>query len=169
MSREYRPICLQCRQNMTIDTPDPCLGELSGVWSACCGHGYQTPFVSFQSQLHESLQGNDALNYFTKLGVGPTRPGGSAMRYTFNADHELLYVYLHELPIDHQTQLADRSIADLTANGELVGLEVLNLTDWQPDLTATQFGLDDTDLLFLHTLRTTCSQWQRIRLHNQTA
>jgi hypothetical protein len=59
---------------------DPCLGCLSGVLYACCGHGKPTGhphlvmdggggsmYVADHPQLHDE----EALEYFRSLGVGP--------------------------------------------------------------------------------------------------
>lgn len=35
---EIRP-CKKCGKVFGFNEPDPCLGELSGVINACCGHG----------------------------------------------------------------------------------------------------------------------------------
>lgn len=35
--------CVSC--GVLTDGPDPCLGVLPGVSSACCGHGVEEPYV----------------------------------------------------------------------------------------------------------------------------
>lgn len=32
-------ICPKCKKQRAVDGHDPCLGQLSGVQYACCGHG----------------------------------------------------------------------------------------------------------------------------------
>lgn len=74
---------------------DPCLGWLPDVAHACCGHGFsgerdpwgsgdgRRPFVVISPGCrphtspreipdHVHLEGDDALDYFRSLGVGPT-------------------------------------------------------------------------------------------------
>lgn len=38
--------CISCRRHVP-DGPDACLGTLSGVAHACCGHGITEPYVVF--------------------------------------------------------------------------------------------------------------------------
>lgn len=45
--------------------PDPCLGMLPSVDSACCGHGVKEPYVRV------TARGEDALRLFRNFGVGP--------------------------------------------------------------------------------------------------
>jgi hypothetical protein len=59
--------CVQCGAVADPDGPDPCVGMLPDVVSACCGHGVEEPYVL----LRFSLRGKEALNYFSKYGVGP--------------------------------------------------------------------------------------------------
>jgi hypothetical protein len=62
--------CRHCGLLATPDGPDPCLGMLPGVRSACCGHGIEEPYVAFLQQ-----RGQEALDFFAHHGVGPkTRP-----------------------------------------------------------------------------------------------
>ena len=62
--------CIQCGLLATSDGADPCLGMLPGVWSACCGHGIEEPYVMLLGH-----RGQEALDFFTHHGVGPkTRP-----------------------------------------------------------------------------------------------
>ena len=69
--------CVHCGLLAAPDGPDPCLGLLPGVVSACCGHGVEEPFVLFRfprrtrNPVWEGLRGQDALDYFAKNGVGP--------------------------------------------------------------------------------------------------
>ena len=37
--------CVECGLTAAPDGPDPCLGWLAGVASACCGHGVEAPYV----------------------------------------------------------------------------------------------------------------------------
>ena len=37
--------CVSCGATAAPDGPDPCLGVLPGVSSACCGHGVEAPYV----------------------------------------------------------------------------------------------------------------------------
>ncbi len=42
----YERPCVKCGLQPTgTQTPDPCLGELPGVVSACCGHGLEEPWM----------------------------------------------------------------------------------------------------------------------------
>jgi hypothetical protein len=59
--------CVQCGLRAGPDGPDPCLGLLPDVQAACCGHGLDEPYVL----VHRTVRGQQALDYFTKYGVGP--------------------------------------------------------------------------------------------------
>jgi hypothetical protein len=61
--------CVQCGRLAAPDGPDPCLGLLPGVRAACCGHGVEEPYV----WLHGTIRGQQALDYFSHYGVGPTK------------------------------------------------------------------------------------------------
>jgi hypothetical protein len=37
--------CAHCGEERTERGHDPCIANLPGVWSACCGHGVVTPFL----------------------------------------------------------------------------------------------------------------------------
>lgn len=37
--------CVECGCIAEPDGPDPCLGLLAGVSSACCGHGVEPPYT----------------------------------------------------------------------------------------------------------------------------
>jgi len=69
--------CVYCGMMATPDGPDPCLGRLPGVVSACCGHGVEEPYVLFrvprctQTPIRKGLRGEDARRYFSQQGVGP--------------------------------------------------------------------------------------------------
>ena len=68
--------CVRCGLLAEPEGPDPCLGRLPGVVSACCGHGVEAPYVLCQgpdagSERGPMLRGEDALGYFTRSGVGP--------------------------------------------------------------------------------------------------
>jgi hypothetical protein len=54
--------------------PDPCLGIIEGVVSACCGHARpDTAHVVFVGDdgTERSLYSEDALAFFRSCGVGP--------------------------------------------------------------------------------------------------
>lgn len=53
--------------------PDPCLGWLRDVVSACCGHGgHGQPYAMMVAAGEKTvLEDEDALRYFRSLGVGP--------------------------------------------------------------------------------------------------
>src|SRR5262249_18041864 len=65
--------CVQCGMVATPDGPDPCLGMLPGVVSACCGHGVEEPYLKFRlcHDRDAGLRGDAALHYFRAHGVGP--------------------------------------------------------------------------------------------------
>ena len=69
--------CVHCGMMAAPDGPDPCLGMLPGVVSACCGHGVEEPYVLFRfprcptTPAWEGLHGEDASRYFSQHGVGP--------------------------------------------------------------------------------------------------
>lgn len=41
--------CDSCSLFKTKGQPDPCLGELPGVDSACCGHGETEGYIKFEN------------------------------------------------------------------------------------------------------------------------
>ena len=59
--------CGLCGLLAEPDGPDPCLGTLGGVESACCGHGVEQTYLVFRF----AARGRKVLSYFSKLGVGP--------------------------------------------------------------------------------------------------
>jgi hypothetical protein len=84
--------CSECNWARNSAYPDPCLGWLSGVCHACCGHGggEAVPYVVFDevgkhdpvaarslrqcapSIIPDALYGSEALAYFRALSVGPS-------------------------------------------------------------------------------------------------
>ena len=45
----YEPVpCAKCGLGVVLGEPDPCLGELPGVWGACCGHGKRDGYIAFK-------------------------------------------------------------------------------------------------------------------------
>jgi hypothetical protein len=66
--------CVQCGVLAPPDGPDPCLGMLPEVVSACCGHGVEEPYLKFRMS-HDrdaGLRGEAARRYFRAHGVGPS-------------------------------------------------------------------------------------------------
>jgi hypothetical protein len=62
--------CVLCQRPETPEGHDPCLGTLEGVTNACCGHGDVIhAYVSYPNG--EVIRMQDALDLFTRLGVGP--------------------------------------------------------------------------------------------------
>ena len=57
--------CPKCNQYRNADNTDPCWGKLSGVQSACCGHGNERPFIMLDNG--KCLYGPDAEQYVNKL------------------------------------------------------------------------------------------------------
>lgn len=49
-TKEDRP-CIKCGKKPLANGEDPCLGNLPGVRSACCGHGVSKGFVMFDNGL----------------------------------------------------------------------------------------------------------------------
>lgn len=57
---DYERPCAKCGELAEKDGPDPCLGLLGGVSSACCGHGVENPYeISFDD--NEDIE-NDRRN-----------------------------------------------------------------------------------------------------------
>ena len=51
-----KTICQQChRQRKNKGDPDPCLGMLPGVVSACCGHAVGPGYIIFESMVGVSF------------------------------------------------------------------------------------------------------------------
>jgi len=65
--------CVRCGAAAAPDGPDPCLGMLPNVVSACCGHGVEEPYLKFHlsDDRHTGLRGDAALDYFRAQGGGP--------------------------------------------------------------------------------------------------
>lgn len=42
-------VCPKCRLPQTADGHDPCLANLPGVRFACCGHGVEDGYVTFEN------------------------------------------------------------------------------------------------------------------------
>lgn len=61
--------CIGCEQMCPIG-PDPCIGYIEGVSSACCGHGGTcTPYVVWGLGTKE-LRGAEATKFFESLVAG---------------------------------------------------------------------------------------------------
>ena len=61
--------CYLCRRQRPKDRgPDPCLGKLPGVVNACCGHGLQWGYVTFENGKTLVFDVRQAFQ-----AVGPTR------------------------------------------------------------------------------------------------
>jgi hypothetical protein len=69
------PRCKRCKQIHVPPRPDPCLGVLEGLGSACCGHGRDdhalAVLVDEDGNATDSLYGEEALAFFRSRGVGP--------------------------------------------------------------------------------------------------
>lgn len=78
------------------------------------------------------------------------------MRYTYNKEHGLLYVYLTQAEArpEEQIELLDGSVADVDASGDIIGIEVLSLFEWRPELVVKEFGLSGQFEEALQGLRT---------------
>ena len=66
---EERP-CVKCGEMPTEKGHDPCIAGLPGVENACCGHGVQRGYVSFEN-------GTTIRGRFTKV----RRKGGSNINF----------------------------------------------------------------------------------------
>jgi len=65
-------ICHACKQNIIWGEPDPCLGTLSGVKNACCGHGSPTDaYVQFESG--PTIRGMYGFDHVPMGDPGPPR------------------------------------------------------------------------------------------------
>jgi len=65
-----KEFCNHCQMKRTENGHDPCIGELSGVMNACCGHGEtDMAYVQFNHSEYKEepnkilLQGEKALKY----------------------------------------------------------------------------------------------------------
>lgn len=67
------------------------------------------------------------------------------MRWTYDANVGAMYVRISDLPVDHQVEVAQGVVYDVTANDELVGIEVLSTESITAAVAAApRFGLDET-------------------------
>lgn len=53
--------CGKCGEAFVEDGHDPCIANLPGVMNACCGHGYDTPYVQFWDD--SCVRGVEALEF----------------------------------------------------------------------------------------------------------
>lgn len=61
-------MCFRCNQQVIKGEPDPCLGMLPGVTSACCGHGKKEGYLLFEN----GKQINFQIRYIkNKMTPGP--------------------------------------------------------------------------------------------------
>ncbi len=68
------------------------------------------------------------------------------MRSEHDVTADAIYVHVIEAPIDHTEELEDGTIVDVSADGELVGVEILSASKgWSPDLVASKFHLSGFD------------------------
>lgn len=75
------------------------------------------------------------------------------MRYTYDQAEGLLYVYFGDGVPSEQVELDDGSIADVAEDGSLIGFEVLNLGEWNPDLAVKTFDVSEAQGKALAELR----------------
>lgn len=45
---EGKRLCPKCKRGPTKDGHDPCIANLPGIISACCGHGVEDGFILFE-------------------------------------------------------------------------------------------------------------------------
>ncbi len=45
--------CEKCRSALPRRGPDPCLGRMSDVSAACCGHGKYQPYIAIAGDINE--------------------------------------------------------------------------------------------------------------------
>jgi hypothetical protein len=62
--------CPACFELRTMAGHDPCIADLPGVYSACCGHGVVEPYVNIYGEMTR-LIGAAALDWFRRHGKGP--------------------------------------------------------------------------------------------------
>ena len=65
--RDAPPHCPKCGLARTPEGHDPCMSQIPGAVSACCGHGLEPPYVSFL--------GDAALRAIEWARNGGTEPG----------------------------------------------------------------------------------------------
>ena len=71
--------CTECGNKPTIEGHDSCIGTLSNIMNACCGHGGRNvPYVQFWS-FEDAMK----MDYIDKEDVGDTNciRGGKAKKY----------------------------------------------------------------------------------------
>lgn len=78
------------------------------------------------------------------------------MRWTYDSEVEALYVYLRDEPVLRQVSVEDRFVLDLSADGAVVGLEVLAAeSPWSPQALIGVAYLAPQDLRSLDLLSKT--------------
>ncbi len=64
------------------------------------------------------------------------------MRWSYDSEMDALYLWITAAPPAGQDELADGTIVDIDAAGELAGIEVLGLKrGWSPTPVIDRFGL----------------------------
>lgn len=58
-------VCPECGKTETEDGHDPCIANLPGVKFACCGHGKEGPYVTYEDGT--SYYDEDAIREIKKL------------------------------------------------------------------------------------------------------
>jgi uncharacterized protein YuzE len=73
------------------------------------------------------------------------------MRWTYDANVGALYVFLRDGEVARQVETADGLIVDATADGAVVGVEILSAdSTWDLDALSHQFELTADETSFLH-------------------
>lgn len=71
---------------------------------------------------------------WASLGVVRQRPDVTVMKCTYDGDADALYVKIEALPIDHQVEMPDGVIVDVSSDGRIVGIDVMNpASGWNCD------------------------------------
>jgi hypothetical protein len=57
--------CKLCKRTWKRDQPDPCLGKLPGVISACCGHGIENGYIVFANNVSVAIEASRVGRFVT--------------------------------------------------------------------------------------------------------
>jgi len=60
-SVDEEPSCIRCGEYPTPEGHDACLGTLEGVKFACCGHGTEDAYITFNNG--KTIKGKKAIEY----------------------------------------------------------------------------------------------------------
>jgi uncharacterized protein YuzE len=91
------------------------------------------------------------------------------MNYVYDPEADALYVTVEAANVDHQEEMGDGVVIDVTVEGDVVGVDVMNPSSgWDPEKVIARYGLRDSEAEFLRRLAVVKS-WSPLRRRNATS